>query len=70
MDQTTTRTYTVDGMSCGHCRATVEAEVGGLAGVSEAVVDLDAGTLTVHGRGVADADVARAVDEAGYAVRS
>lgn len=70
MDQTTTRTYTVDGMSCGHCRAAVEAEVGGLAGVSEAVVDLDAGTLTVRGRGVADADVARAVDEAGYAVRS
>lgn len=64
-----TRTYVIEGMSCGHCRAAVESEVGALDGVSEAVVDLDAGTLTVRGTATPDA-VARAVDEAGYAVRS
>jgi len=28
-----TRTYTVTGMSCGHCEASVRKEVGGVAGV-------------------------------------
>ena len=69
MDEMTTQTYVVDGMSCGHCRAAVEGEVRSLDGVTEAAVDLDASTLTVSGRGVSAEAVARAVDEAGYSVR-
>ena len=64
------RTYTVAGMTCGHCRAAVEQEVGAVPGVAEALVDLEAGRLTVRGEDVDDAAVAAAVDEAGYEVVS
>ena len=61
------RTFTVTGMTCGHCTKAVTAEVLQVAGVRAVDVDLDSGTLTV--RGDADDDAIRkAVDEAGYAV--
>ena len=37
----------VDGMSCGHCKMSVEKAVGALAGVSKAQVNLEAGNLMV-----------------------
>jgi copper ion binding protein len=61
------RTYTVDGMSCGHCVTAITGEVTRVPGVSGVVVDLDAKTVTVSG----DADdtaVRDAIDEAGYTV--
>lgn len=65
----TTQTYTVTGMTCGHCVDAVRAEVGGVAGVRNVAVDLASGTVTVTSDApVADADVAAAVDEAGYAL--
>jgi copper chaperone CopZ len=64
------RTYTVVGMTCGHCRSAVADEVAAVPGVERADVDLDAGLLTVSGTGFTDAAVAAAVDEAGYEVRS
>jgi copper chaperone CopZ len=64
------RTYVVEGMTCGHCKAAVEEEVGALPGVDEVRVDLASGRVTVVGDGVDDDAVAGAVDEAGYAVRS
>jgi copper chaperone len=64
------RTYAVEGMTCGHCRAAVLEEVGAVAGVAEVRVDLESGRMTVLGEGVDDAAVAEAVAEAGYAVRS
>ena len=61
------RTFTVTGMTCGHCKSAVTTEVLQVEGVRAVDVDLDAGTLTV--RGDADDDAIRkAVDEAGYAV--
>jgi copper chaperone len=64
------RTYVVEGMTCAHCKAAVEQEVGALSGVDEVRVDLASGRVTVVGDGVDDDAVAAAVDEAGYAVRS
>jgi copper chaperone len=64
------RTYIVDGMTCGHCKAAVEAEVEALPGVDEVRVDLERGRVTVRGAQVDDEAVAAAVDEAGYAVRA
>lgn len=61
-----TRTYAVTGMTCGHCVAAVEREVAAVAGVAEATADLDSGQLRVTGDGVRDADIAAAVEEAGY----
>ena len=60
------KTYTVEGMTCGHCVNAVTGEVSKLAGVSDVRVDLGANTVTVTGEGVDDAAVAAAVDEAGY----
>ena len=64
---TTTSTYTVNGMSCGHCVAAVTEELGKLDGVSHVDVDLGSGRVTVESDGPLDDDeVAAAVDEAGY----
>ena len=61
------RTYSVPGVSCGHCQAAIEGEVGKLAGISSVAVDLDTKTVTVEGD-AADPDIIAAIDEAGYDV--
>lgn len=62
----TTRVYDVPGISCGHCRAAIEAGVGPLAGVESVEVDLDARSVRVTG---GDDDAIRAaIDGAGYDV--
>jgi copper chaperone len=65
----TTRTYSVPGISCGHCKNAIEGELTPLEGVEGAVVDIDAKTVTVVGE-ITEADVRAAVDEAGYEVAS
>jgi len=60
-----TKTYTVTGMSCGHCEQSVEDAVGELDGVEDADADNEGDTLVVEGEPDDDAVVA-AVDEAGY----
>lgn len=62
------RGYEVRGMTCGHCTAAVEEQVGALAGVAAARADLSAGRLLVRGEAFDDAAVAAAVEEAGYEV--
>jgi copper chaperone CopZ len=62
------RTYTVTGMTCGHCRNAVMQEVLQVPGVRAVDVDLDAKQLTVAGEEFDDAAVKAAVDEAGYAL--
>jgi len=70
MMTTENRTYTVTGMTCGHCVLSVQEEVAELAGVTSAQADLATGRLTVAGEGVDDDAVAAAVREAGYEVES
>lgn len=65
----TTRTYSVPGISCGHCKSAIEGELTPLEGVESALVDIDAKTVTVVGE-ISEADVRTAVDEAGYEVAS
>lgn len=62
--------YTVDGMTCGHCRAAVLEEVGAVSGVREVDVDLESGRMAVRGEALDDAAIAVAVEEAGYEVRT
>jgi copper ion binding protein len=60
-------TYTVTGMTCGHCVQAVSTEIGKLAGVESVTVDLPAGRVTVVSAAPLPRDaVAGAVDEAGY----
>ena len=67
MSDTTTSTYTVTGMTCGHCVASVTEEVQEIPGVSNVDVVLETGALTVTSdQPVADAAVQAAVEEAGY----
>ena len=62
-----TSTYTVAGMSCGHCVAAVTEELTKLPGVTDVDVALDAGRVTVESDTPLDADAVRAaIDEAGY----
>ncbi|GAA1822871.1 heavy-metal-associated domain-containing protein [Nesterenkonia flava] len=69
-----TRTYTVTGMSCGHCEKAVAEEVSALRGVIHPQVGASAGVLSLtveDGETVTDESVIAAVEEAGYqAVRS
>lgn len=60
-------TFTVTGMTCGHCVSSVREEVGGVSGVTAVDVDLASGTLSVSGSADAD-DVRAAVRQAGYEV--
>ena len=67
---TSEKTYTVTGMTCGHCELSVREEIEELAGVESARADHTTGTLVVHGNEVDDAAVRAAVSEAGYEVAS
>ena len=61
-------TYTVNGMTCGHCVLSVREEVGEVDGVTAVDVDLSSGRMVVRGTGVDAAAVRAAVAEAGYEV--
>ena len=66
---TTTTTFTVTGMTCGHCVAAVTEEVAKLDNVSGVDIDLATGAVHVQSEGPVDpAAFAAAVDEAGYEV--
>lgn len=63
----TTTTYQVTGMTCGHCVASVTAEMQTIAGVTNVAVDLPTGQVTVTSEQPLDEQrVAAAIDEAGY----
>jgi copper chaperone len=67
---TTTRTYGVTGMSCGHCVHAVTEELSALPGVAGVDVELVPGgvsQVTVTSDAALTVDAVReAVDEAGY----
>jgi copper chaperone len=63
---TPTRRYLVPDISCDHCKAGIETEVQAVDGVTEAVVDVAATSVTVSGGD--DAAIRAAIDEAGYDV--
>jgi copper chaperone len=66
---TVTETYTVAGMTCGHCVHAVTEELTRLPGVHEVDIDLATGAVTVRSDGKLPLDEVRAaVDEAGYAL--
>ena len=64
MDETIT--YLVAGMSCGHCRAAITAEVSAVAGVDTVEVDLDTKRVRISGESLDDSALVAAIDEAGY----
>ena len=61
--------YSVPGISCGHCKAAIEGEVGKLDGVTSVEVIIEDKTVLVDGDATDDA-IRAAIDEAGYDVAS
>jgi copper chaperone CopZ len=67
MSETPVSEYTVTGMTCGHCVASVTEEVQEIPGVTDVQVDLATGRLRFTSeQPVPDAHVQAAVEEAGY----
>ncbi len=62
--------FDVPGVSCRHCKAAIEAAVGGLDGVSSALVDVEAKRVDVvfDGTRVDGERIAAAIEGEGYAV--
>ena len=64
-----TETYTVTGMTCGHCVSSVTEEVSELPGVTDVQVELESGRVTVTADAPVGEDKVRAaVEEAGYSL--
>ncbi|MHC2799385.1 heavy-metal-associated domain-containing protein [Corynebacterium hesseae] len=61
-----TTTYTVTGMTCGHCELSVKEEISEIKGVTDVTADHTTGAVTVTGEGFSDDQVAAAITEAGY----
>jgi len=59
-------TYTVSGMSCGHCKVAVTEEVEQVSGVEGVDFDLDTKLVVVRGENLSDDAVRAAIREAGY----
>lgn len=66
MAEIASRSYSVDGMSCEHCRAAVSDALAAIEGVDEVAVDLAAGRVEIRGRDLSDEAVQAAVEGAGY----
>lgn len=61
-----TLTYTVSGMTCGHCKTAVTEEVAAVEGVESVFVDLDSKRVDVTCPRLDDAAIRAAIMEAGY----
>ena len=69
--QTFQQTFQVTGMTCGHCVSAVEEEVGAIADGNDVTVGRARGRVTDGSdREVTTAEIAAAVDEAGYQLAS
>ncbi|GAA2007758.1 heavy-metal-associated domain-containing protein [Nocardioides kribbensis] len=68
-EMSTTSTWTVTGMTCGHCVASVTEELEEIDGVEQVEVTLEGGHVEVtSGRELTRDEVEVAVAEAGYAL--
>lgn len=59
-------TYTITGMTCGHCVSAVTEEVSGVEGVDQVDVQLEGGTMAITSHAAVDFEAIKAaVAEAG-----
>lgn len=61
----------VEGMTCGHCKSSVEGALSGLEGVKSADVSLDANNVSVEydESKVTESSMVEAIEDQGYDVR-
>lgn len=60
-----TKVFQISGMTCGHCKKSVESAIQSTQGVREVRVELEPGEATVTGR-FSDEAIVTSVEEAGY----
>jgi len=64
-----TQIFPVTGLTCGHCVGAITSEVSAVPGVTDVLIDLVAGGISILSvtadKSITDADVAAALDEAG-----
>ena len=61
------KTVHVPNISCGHCKATIEREVGEIPGVVEVSADVESKNVRIRWQSPADWDaIAGFLDEIGY----
>jgi copper chaperone len=68
MSDISTITFSVPGMTCGHCEAAIKQEVGAVAGVTGVDVDLGSKDVVVTGASLDRDALVVAIDEAGFDV--
>lgn len=61
-----TLSFTVPGMTCGHCEAAVKGEISKLSSVTDVTVNLGTKVVVVSGADLDQASIFAAVDEAGF----
>lgn len=61
-------TFKVSGMTCGHCAQAVTRAVEALPSVDRALVDLEAGEVSIKGAAEESA-IRQAIEDAGYEVQ-
>jgi copper chaperone CopZ len=61
--------FEVPGISCGHCKQAIEAEVADVPGVARVAVDIERRVVEVEGS-AGQREVVAAIAEAGYEVAS
>ncbi len=66
MSITSEKSYTVQGMTCGHCELSVREQVEELDGIDSVDADRTTGRLVVRGAAIDDAAVRGAVQAAGF----
>lgn len=63
-----TKNYHVEGLTCANGIASVEDEIGIVAGTQGVDIDIETGRVTVTGEGFTDEEIIEAVANAGYKV--
>ena len=59
--------YTISAISCGHCKMTIEKEVGELPGVASVNVDVDTQSAIIEfGLPTTETEIKALLDEIGY----
>jgi len=58
--------YRVEGMTCDHCKATVENGLKGLEGVSEVIADRTNNLVSVQAAKVSEQQISETIEKLGY----
>jgi len=60
------QTFLVGGMTCNHCKMTVENNLRKMSGVSDVRIDLASGKVTVEGDNINSSDAEKTITDLGY----